>query len=166
MWTSPGWWRAYCCSKHGHRTHTEGRPLQPFTQTGVCNILVEFVNAYIQIFVASLTCSTTIIHRGSQETSSKHVAENTAHTSASFWLLSLVFTLHFIHMFSKSRCLFFLPLRFLESLLRQASNALILHCPTMHCFVNQNTDVEPSFRAEEFSDVSGWPQSLIKTIHV
>uniref|UniRef100_A0A8D3CWX1 Nck-associated protein 1-like n=1 Tax=Scophthalmus maximus TaxID=52904 RepID=A0A8D3CWX1_SCOMX len=43
---------------------------------------------------------------------------------------------------------------FLESLLRQASNYLIVHCPAMHCFVNQTTDNEPSFRAEEFSDVS------------
>lgn len=43
---------------------------------------------------------------------------------------------------------------FLESLLRQASNSLIIHCPTMDCFVNQTTDTEPSFRAEEFSDVS------------
>ncbi|XP_030277207.1 nck-associated protein 1-like [Sparus aurata] len=43
---------------------------------------------------------------------------------------------------------------FLESLLRQASNALILHCPTMHCFVNQATENDPNFRAEEFSDVS------------
>ncbi|KAF3690048.1 Nck-associated protein 1-like [Channa argus] len=43
---------------------------------------------------------------------------------------------------------------FLESLLRQASNSLIVHCPTMHCFVNQTTDNEPSFRAEEFSDVA------------
>ncbi|KAK2861910.1 hypothetical protein Q5P01_001443 [Channa striata] len=43
---------------------------------------------------------------------------------------------------------------FLESLLRQASNSLIVHCPTMHCFVNQTTDTEPSFRAEEFSDVA------------
>ncbi|XP_068171059.1 nck-associated protein 1-like isoform X2 [Antennarius striatus] len=43
---------------------------------------------------------------------------------------------------------------FLESLLRQASNALIIHCPTMQCFVNQTTDSEPGFRAEEFSDVS------------
>ncbi|XP_040890168.1 nck-associated protein 1-like [Toxotes jaculatrix] len=43
---------------------------------------------------------------------------------------------------------------YLESLLRQASNSLIVHCPTRHCFVNQTTDNEPSFRAEEFSDVS------------
>ncbi|KAI3369922.1 hypothetical protein L3Q82_024728, partial [Scortum barcoo] len=43
---------------------------------------------------------------------------------------------------------------FLESLLRQASNSLIVHCPTMRCFVNQTTDNDPSFRAEEFSDVS------------
>ncbi|XP_039654666.1 nck-associated protein 1-like isoform X2 [Perca fluviatilis] len=42
---------------------------------------------------------------------------------------------------------------YLESLLRQASNSLIVHCPTMQCFVNQATDNEPSFRAEEFSDV-------------
>lgn len=43
---------------------------------------------------------------------------------------------------------------FLESLLRQASNSLIVHCPTNHCFVNQTTDNEPSFKAEEFSDIS------------
>nr|XP_046239235.1 nck-associated protein 1-like [Scatophagus argus] len=43
---------------------------------------------------------------------------------------------------------------FLESLLRQASNSLIVHCPTMYCFVNQTTENEPSFRAEEYSDVS------------
>ncbi|XP_060899181.1 nck-associated protein 1-like [Labrus mixtus] len=43
---------------------------------------------------------------------------------------------------------------FLESLLRQASNCLIVHCPTMHCFVNQTTDSDPLFRAEEFSDIS------------
>uniref|UniRef100_A0A665TVK7 NCK associated protein 1 like n=1 Tax=Echeneis naucrates TaxID=173247 RepID=A0A665TVK7_ECHNA len=43
---------------------------------------------------------------------------------------------------------------FLESLLRQASNSLIVHCPTMLCFVNQTTDNEQAFRAEEFSDVS------------
>ncbi|XP_059186269.1 nck-associated protein 1-like [Centropristis striata] len=43
---------------------------------------------------------------------------------------------------------------FLESLLRQASNSFIVHCPTMQCFVNQTADNEPSFRAEEFSDIS------------
>ncbi|KAL6112208.1 nckap1l [Pungitius sinensis] len=43
---------------------------------------------------------------------------------------------------------------FLESLLRQASNSLIVHCPTMHCFFNQASDNEPGFRAEEFSDIS------------
>ncbi|KAJ0068539.1 hypothetical protein NL108_008892 [Boleophthalmus pectinirostris] len=43
---------------------------------------------------------------------------------------------------------------YLESLLRQASNSFIVHCPTMHCFVNQTTDNEPSFKAEEFSDIS------------
>uniref|UniRef100_UPI0037E846CE nck-associated protein 1-like n=1 Tax=Semicossyphus pulcher TaxID=241346 RepID=UPI0037E846CE len=43
---------------------------------------------------------------------------------------------------------------FLESLLRQASNSLIVHCPTMHCFVNQTTDNDRLFRAEEFSDVA------------
>uniref|UniRef100_A0A8C2Z184 NCK associated protein 1 like n=1 Tax=Cyclopterus lumpus TaxID=8103 RepID=A0A8C2Z184_CYCLU len=43
---------------------------------------------------------------------------------------------------------------FLESLLRQASNSFIVHCPTMNCFVNHATDNEPSFRAEEFSDIS------------
>ncbi|XP_072308153.1 nck-associated protein 1-like [Eucyclogobius newberryi] len=43
---------------------------------------------------------------------------------------------------------------YLESLLRQASNSFIVHCPTMHCFVNQTMDNEPSFKAEEFSDIS------------
>ncbi|KAM9859039.1 nck-associated protein 1-like [Aulostomus maculatus] len=43
---------------------------------------------------------------------------------------------------------------YLESLLRQASNSLIVHCPTMHCFVNQCSENELSFRAEEFSDLS------------
>ncbi|XP_041837245.1 nck-associated protein 1-like [Melanotaenia boesemani] len=43
---------------------------------------------------------------------------------------------------------------YLEGLLRQASSSLIVHCPTMHCFVSQNTDTEPTFRAEQFSDVS------------
>ncbi|CAJ1050442.1 nck-associated protein 1-like [Xyrichtys novacula] len=43
---------------------------------------------------------------------------------------------------------------YLESLLRQASNSLIVHCPTIQCFVYQMTDNEPPFRAEEFSDVS------------
>ncbi|XP_034022052.1 nck-associated protein 1-like [Thalassophryne amazonica] len=42
---------------------------------------------------------------------------------------------------------------YLESLLRQASNSIIVHCPTMHCFVNQTTENESGFRAEEFSDV-------------
>ncbi|KAJ0023948.1 hypothetical protein NQD34_003847 [Periophthalmus magnuspinnatus] len=36
----------------------------------------------------------------------------------------------------------------------RASNSFIVHCPTMHCFVNQTTDNEPSFKAEEFSDIS------------
>ncbi|KAM4587109.1 nck-associated protein 1-like [Odontesthes bonariensis] len=43
---------------------------------------------------------------------------------------------------------------YLEGLLRQASNSLIVHCPTMHCFVSQSTDNEPNFRAEQFSDIS------------
>uniref|UniRef100_UPI003AAFF040 nck-associated protein 1-like isoform X1 n=1 Tax=Centroberyx gerrardi TaxID=166262 RepID=UPI003AAFF040 len=43
---------------------------------------------------------------------------------------------------------------YLEGLLRQASSALIVHCPTMHCFVNQATENEPGFRAEEYSDIS------------
>uniref|UniRef100_A0A3P9MIA7 NCK associated protein 1 like n=1 Tax=Oryzias latipes TaxID=8090 RepID=A0A3P9MIA7_ORYLA len=43
---------------------------------------------------------------------------------------------------------------YLEGLLRQASNSLIVHCPTRHCFVSQTTDNEHSLRAEEFSDVS------------
>ncbi|XP_026096581.1 nck-associated protein 1-like [Carassius auratus] len=44
---------------------------------------------------------------------------------------------------------------FLEGLLRQASNALIVHCPTKQCFVNQNTENEQSFHAEEYSDICG-----------
>lgn len=51
--------------------------------------------------------------------------------------------------------------RFLESLLRQASNSLIVHCPTLHCFVSQSTDNEQSFRAEEYSDVAGQAQSSL-----
>ncbi|KAK5608775.1 Nck-associated protein 1-like [Crenichthys baileyi] len=43
---------------------------------------------------------------------------------------------------------------YLEAVLRQASSSLIVHCPTMQCFVSQSTDNELSFRAEEFSDVS------------
>ncbi|KAG7244800.1 hypothetical protein INR49_029819 [Caranx melampygus] len=54
---------------------------------------------------------------------------------------------------------------FLESLLRQASNSLIVHCPTMFCFVNQTTDNEPSFRAEEFSDISGQPLILSQSFN-
>ncbi|XP_069547019.1 nck-associated protein 1-like [Brachyistius frenatus] len=42
----------------------------------------------------------------------------------------------------------------LEGLLRQASNSLIVHCPTMKCFVSQINENDPSFRAEEFSDIS------------
>ncbi len=45
--------------------------------------------------------------------------------------------------------------RFLEGLLRQASSALIVHCPTAQCFVNQNTENEQSFHAEEYSDICG-----------
>ncbi len=45
--------------------------------------------------------------------------------------------------------------RFLEGLLRQASSALIVHCPTTQCFVNQNTENEQSFHAEEYSDICG-----------
>uniref|UniRef100_A0A8C9T113 NCK associated protein 1 like n=1 Tax=Scleropages formosus TaxID=113540 RepID=A0A8C9T113_SCLFO len=44
---------------------------------------------------------------------------------------------------------------YLEGLLRQASSALIIHCPTMHCFVNQPNENETRFKAEEYSDVSG-----------
>uniref|UniRef100_A0A3Q2UIP2 NCK associated protein 1 like n=1 Tax=Fundulus heteroclitus TaxID=8078 RepID=A0A3Q2UIP2_FUNHE len=42
---------------------------------------------------------------------------------------------------------------YLEALLRQASSSLIVHCPTMQCFVSQSPENELSFRAEEFSDV-------------
>ncbi|KAJ8259523.1 hypothetical protein GJAV_G00170300 [Gymnothorax javanicus] len=42
---------------------------------------------------------------------------------------------------------------YLEGLLRQASSALIVHCPTMHCFINQPTENAQAFRAEEFSDI-------------
>ncbi|XP_061743100.1 nck-associated protein 1-like isoform X2 [Nerophis ophidion] len=43
---------------------------------------------------------------------------------------------------------------YLESLLRLASNSLILHSPAMLCFINQKSDNEPTFSAEEFSDVT------------
>ncbi|XP_017264088.1 nck-associated protein 1-like [Kryptolebias marmoratus] len=43
---------------------------------------------------------------------------------------------------------------YLEGLLRQASSSLIIHCPTKQCFVNQTTENEPAFRAEEFSDIA------------
>ncbi|KAM7422883.1 hypothetical protein PAMA_010764 [Pampus argenteus] len=52
---------------------------------------------------------------------------------------------------------------YLESLLRQASNSLIVHSPTKHCFVNQTTDNEPIFRAEEYSDISEL-QALLELI--
>ncbi|XP_064160819.1 nck-associated protein 1-like [Anguilla rostrata] len=42
---------------------------------------------------------------------------------------------------------------YLEGLLRQASSGVIIHCPTMHCFVNQPNENDQSFRAEEYSDV-------------
>ncbi|KAI7812369.1 nck-associated protein 1-like, partial [Triplophysa rosa] len=42
---------------------------------------------------------------------------------------------------------------FLEGLLRQASSALIVHCPTTQCFINQNIENEQSFNAEEYSDI-------------
>ncbi|TRY86597.1 hypothetical protein DNTS_018583 [Danionella cerebrum] len=45
--------------------------------------------------------------------------------------------------------------RFLEVLLRQASSALILHSPLTQSFVNQITENQQSFQAEEFSDISG-----------
>lgn len=59
--------------------------------------------------------------------------------------------------FSHSFFVFFLFLhvRYLESLLRQASSSLIVHCPSMHCFINQLSENEPVFKAEEFSDISG-----------
>uniref|UniRef100_A0A3Q2X9E3 NCK associated protein 1 like n=1 Tax=Hippocampus comes TaxID=109280 RepID=A0A3Q2X9E3_HIPCM len=43
---------------------------------------------------------------------------------------------------------------YLESLLRLASNSLVVHCPAMQCFVNQISDNDPAFQAEEFSDIS------------
>ncbi|XP_062326521.1 nck-associated protein 1-like [Osmerus eperlanus] len=42
---------------------------------------------------------------------------------------------------------------YLEALLRQASNAMIVHCPTMHCFVNQGNDNGQSFKADQYSDI-------------
>lgn len=51
--------------------------------------------------------------------------------------------------------LFFLYSRFLEGLLRQASNSLVVHCPSMQCFVSHNTENELTCKAEEFSDVAG-----------
>ncbi|KAK2874521.1 hypothetical protein Q8A67_021674 [Cirrhinus molitorella] len=52
---------------------------------------------------------------------------------------------------------------FLEGLLRQASSALIVHCPATQCFVNQNTENDQSFHAEEYSDICGL-QSLAELI--
>ncbi|KAM9814098.1 nck-associated protein 1-like [Neosynchiropus ocellatus] len=43
---------------------------------------------------------------------------------------------------------------YLDNLLRQASNSLIVHCPAMHCFISQATETETSVRAEEYSDIS------------
>ncbi|KAL4655717.1 nck-associated protein 1-like [Arapaima gigas] len=43
---------------------------------------------------------------------------------------------------------------YLEGLLRQASSAMIIHCPTMHCFVNQPNENDTSFKSEEYSDIS------------
>uniref|UniRef100_A0A8C1EWB2 NCK associated protein 1 like n=1 Tax=Cyprinus carpio carpio TaxID=630221 RepID=A0A8C1EWB2_CYPCA len=34
-------------------------------------------------------------------------------------------------------------------------SALIVHCPTTQCFVNQNTENEQSFHAEEYADICG-----------
>ncbi|KAJ8358953.1 hypothetical protein SKAU_G00154780 [Synaphobranchus kaupii] len=42
---------------------------------------------------------------------------------------------------------------YLEGLLRHASSALIVHCPTMHCFINQPIENAQSFRADEYSDI-------------
>ncbi|XP_061689337.1 nck-associated protein 1-like [Syngnathoides biaculeatus] len=43
---------------------------------------------------------------------------------------------------------------YLESLLRLASNSVVVHSPSMQCFVNQISDNNPAFRAEEFSDIT------------
>ncbi|XP_051932866.1 nck-associated protein 1-like isoform X2 [Hippocampus zosterae] len=43
---------------------------------------------------------------------------------------------------------------YLESLLRLASNSLVVHSPAMQCFVNQISENDPAFQAEEFSDIS------------
>lgn len=177
MWTSPGWWGTSCCSKHGHRTRTEARPLRPFTQTGVCLCCIGASTVYcmqvsiynnIQIYIASLTYSTSITHRRAQETSWMHICVFSL-CPVSCLSLSLAFAPcnSYIFCVKTEKVLFacfLLPLRFLECLLRQASNALIIHCPTMRCFVNQKIDSEPSFRADEFSDVSGRSQSLITVI--
>lgn len=77
-------------------------------------------------------------------------------------IYSFIDIMHVMHIWcEKVLFAYSLPVRYLESLLRQASNSLILHCPTMHCFVNQNTESEPIFRAEEFSDISGQPHLFI-----
>uniref|UniRef100_A0A8C5CSK3 NCK associated protein 1 like n=1 Tax=Gadus morhua TaxID=8049 RepID=A0A8C5CSK3_GADMO len=52
---------------------------------------------------------------------------------------------------------------YLESLLRHASGSLIAHSPTMQCFINQPSDSDLSFRADEFSDISEL-QSLAQLI--
>ncbi|XP_069037603.1 nck-associated protein 1-like [Lepisosteus oculatus] len=43
---------------------------------------------------------------------------------------------------------------YLEGLLRQASSALIVHSPTMRCFINQPNDNEQSFSAQQYSDTA------------
>ncbi|XP_077459240.1 nck-associated protein 1-like [Stigmatopora argus] len=43
---------------------------------------------------------------------------------------------------------------YLEYLLRLASNSLVLHSPAMRCFVNQTSENDSPFQAEEFSDIS------------
>ncbi|KAG2467841.1 NCKPL protein, partial [Polypterus senegalus] len=43
---------------------------------------------------------------------------------------------------------------YLEGLLRQASSGMITHSPTMQTFINQPTEQQQSFRAQEYTDIS------------
>lgn len=48
-------------------------------------------------------------------------------------------------------------LRYLESLLRQASSGTIILSPAMQAFISIPREEEQHFSAEEFSDISGKP---------
>lgn len=132
----------------------ECRPLRPFTQTGVhviyCTSVAHRSNRSAVFAQANQVVHASIVYL--------FLLPSVLSSSAfqSYFFLCKSYCTHIVFGF----CLF----RFLESLLRQASNALIVQCPTLHCFVNQSTESEPSFRADEFSDVAGQTQSSLQLI--